>query len=167
MYAAICQSNLIRPVFCSGPIFHREVGAIEEMEANEITSQILAAAFKVHTAIGPGVLESVYQTCLHHELRKAGLRVEAQVTVPVHYDGLHLESGYRIDLLVEYMIIVELKCVDALLPIHKAQLLTYLKLANKPLGLLLNFDVVHMREGVRRIINNRYKPSASAASGHV
>ena len=114
------------------------------MELNDISSRILAAAFKVHTAIGPVVLESVYQTCLHHELRKTGLHVETQVAVPVQYDGLQLESGYRIDLLVEEMIVVELKCVEAQLPIHKAQLLTYLKLANKPLGLLLNFNVVHL-----------------------
>jgi GxxExxY protein len=135
------------------------------MELNEISSRILAAAFKVHTAIGPGVLESVYQTCLHHELRKAGLRVDAQVAVPVQYDGLQMESGYRIDLLVEDTVIVELKCVDALLPIHKAQLLTYLKLANKPLGLLLNFNVVHLREGIKRILNNRYRRAQSSAAG--
>jgi GxxExxY protein len=134
------------------------------MELNEISSRILGAAFKVHTQIGPGVLESVYQSCMHHELKKAGLRVEAQVAVPVQYDGLQLESGYRIDLLVEYTVIVELKCVDALLPIHKAQLLTYLKLANKPLGLLLNFNVVHMRDGIKRILNNRYKPRKSSAT---
>jgi GxxExxY protein len=135
------------------------------MELNEISSRILAAGFKVHTAIGPGVLESVYQTCLHHELKKAGLRVEAQVSLPVQYDGLQLESGYRIDLLVEDIVIVELKCVDALLPIHKAQLLTYLKLANTPLGLLLNFNVAHLREGIKRVLNNRYRASALAASG--
>jgi GxxExxY protein len=134
------------------------------MELNEISSRILGAAFKVHTEIGPGVLESVYQSCMHHELKTAGLRVEAQVAVPVQYDGLQLESGYRIDLLVEYTVIVELNCVDALLPIHKAQLLTYLKLANKPLGLLLNFNVVHMRDGIKRILNNRYKPRKSSAT---
>jgi len=128
------------------------------MELNEISAQIIAAAMRVHSAIGPGVLESVYQTCLHHELRKSGLAVEAQVTLPVIYDGLHLESGYRIDLLVENRVIVELKCVDDLLPIHKAQLLTYLKLANKPLGLLLNFNVVHLRDGIKRVLNNRYRP---------
>ena len=83
------------------------------MELNEISSSILAAAFKVHTAIGPGVLESVYQTCMYHELKKAGLRVEAQVAVPVQYDGLQLESEYRIDLLVEDMVVVEL---SALMP---------------------------------------------------
>jgi GxxExxY protein len=102
---------------------------------------------------------------MHHELKKAGLRVDAQVAVPVQYEGLQLESGYRIDLLVEDTVIVELKCVDALLPIHKAQLLTYLKLANKPLGLLLNFNVVHMRQGIKRILNNRYKPRELSASG--
>ncbi len=135
------------------------------MELNQISSQILAAAFKVHTAIGPGVLESVYQTCLHHELRKAGLRVEAQVAVPVQYDGLYLESGFRIDLLVEDRIILELKCIEDILPIHKAQLLTYLKLANKPLGLLLNFNVVHMRDGIKRIVNSRYRPPGLSAAG--
>ena len=135
------------------------------MELNDVSSCILGAAFKVHTAIGPGVLESVYQTCLHHELRKAGLRVEAQVSLPVHYDGLRMDSGYRIDLLVEDVVIVELKCVEALLPIHKAQLLTYLKLANKPLGLLLNFNVAHLREGIKRVVNNRSRPHGLVASG--
>src|SRR6185437_4101561 len=85
----------------------------EVVELNDISSCILGSAFKVHTAIGPGVLESVYQTCLHHELRKAGLRVESQVSLPVQYDGLRMESGYRIDLLVEDIVIVELKCVEA------------------------------------------------------
>ena len=122
------------------------------MELNEISSRIIAAALKVHTAIGPGVLESVYQTCLLHELKKAGLAVQSQV-----YDGLHMDSGYRIDLLVENTVIVEIKCVEALLPIHKAQLLTYLRLANKALGLLLNFNVVHLREGIKRVLNNKYQ----------
>jgi GxxExxY protein len=124
------------------------------MELNEISGRIITAALKVHTAIGPGVLESVYQTCLLHDLKKAGLAVQAQTALPVVYDGLHLDSGYRIDLLVEDTVIIELKCVETLLPIHKAQLLTYLRLANKPLGLLLNFNVVHLREGIKRVINN-------------
>jgi GxxExxY protein len=132
------------------------------MELNEITSQIIAAAMKVHSAIGPGLLESVYTTCLRHELQRSGLQVQSQVNVPVLYEGIRLESGYRIDLLVEDKVIVELKCVEKILPIHKAQLLTYLRLANKPLGLLLNFNVVHMRDGISRILNNRYR-SASAA----
>src|SRR6185437_1963735 len=100
-----------------------------------------------------------------HELHKAGLKVGSQVSVPVLYDGVQMESGYRIDLLVEDTVIIELKCVDTLLPIHKAQLLTYPKLANKPLGLLLNFNVVHLREGIKRVLNNRYRPSGLAASG--
>lgn len=135
------------------------------MELNEISGRIIAAALKVHTAIGPGVLESVYQTCLLHELKKTGLAVQAQGALPVIYDGLYLDSGYRIDLLVEDTIIVELKCVEALLPIHKAQLLTYLRLANKPLGLLLNFNVVHLREGIKRVLNNKYRSAFTAAQG--
>lgn len=134
------------------------------VELNEISARIIGAAMKVHSAIGPGVLESVYQTCLAHELRKSGLSVESQLKLPVLYDGIAIDSGYRIDLLVEGTIIVELKCVDALQPIHKAQLLTYLKLANKPLGLLLNFNVVHMREGIKRVLNNRYRAAAAAGS---
>jgi GxxExxY protein len=136
------------------------------MELNELSGRIIAAALKVHTAIGPGVLESVYQTCLLHELKKAGLAVQAQAALPVVYDGLHLDSGYRIDLLVEDTVIVELKCVEALLPIHKAQLLTYLRLANKPLGLLLNFNVVHLREGIKRLLNNKYPKAIAAAQGN-
>jgi GxxExxY protein len=133
------------------------------LELNEISGQIIACALKVHTAIGPGVLESVYQTCLQHELRTAGFAVQAQVALPVIYDSLHLDSGYRLDLLVENTVIVELKCVEALLPIHKAQLLTYLRLANKPLGLLLNFNVVHLREGIKRVLNNKYQMGIAAS----
>ena len=133
------------------------------MELNEISGRIIACALKVHSAIGPGVLESVYQTCLLHELQRSGMTVQAQVALPVVYDGLHLDSGYRIDLLVQNTVIVELKCVELLLPIHKAQLLTYLRLANKPLGLLLNFNVVHLREGIKRILNNKYQMGIAAS----
>lgn len=132
------------------------------MELNEITGAIIAGAMKVHTLIGPGLLESVYHTCLKHELERAGLRVQSEVPVPIHYDGLTLESGYKADLIVEDRVIVELKCADELAPIHKAQLLTYLRLANKPLGLLLNFRVVHMRDGIKRIINNKHQQSLGA-----
>ena len=128
------------------------------MEFEEITGQVIAAALKVHSAIGPGVLESVYKTCMQHELLKNGLRVQAEVTLPVLYDGLRMDSGFKIDLLVENLLIVELKCVESILPIHKAQLLTYLRLANKPIGLLLNFNVVHLRDGLKRILNNKYQP---------
>jgi GxxExxY protein len=130
---------------------------------NEISGRVIACALRVHTAIGPGVLESAYQTCLLHELRKAGLLVQSQVALPIVYDGLHLESGYRIDLLVEERVVVELKCVEALLPIHTAQLLTYLRLANKPLGLLLNFNVVHLREGIKRVLNNKCEVGIAAS----
>ena len=130
---------------------------------NEISGRIINCALKVHSAIGPGVSESVYQTCLLHELQKAGLSVQSQVALPVVYGNLRLDSGYRLDLLVADTVIVELKCVEALLPIHKAQLLTYLRLANKPLGLLLNFNVVHLREGIKRVLNNKYQMGIAAS----
>ena len=114
---------------------------------------------KVHSAIGPGVLESVYRTCMAHELKKLGIGVCCEVVLPVIYDGLRLDSGFRIDLLVEDLVVVELKCVDTVLPIHKAQLLTYLRLSNKSIGLLLNFKVVHMRDGIHRILNNKQELS--------
>jgi GxxExxY protein len=98
-----------------------------------------------------------------HELQKAGLSVQSQVALPVVYGNLRLDSGYRLDLLVADTVIVELKCVEALLPIHKAQLLTYLRLANKPLGLLLNFNVVHLREGIKRVLNNKYQKGIAAS----
>ena len=103
------------------------------------------------------MLESVYKTCLAHELKQAGMTVSNEVALPVVYNGLRLDSGFRIDLLVENLVIVELKCVEALLPIHKAQLLTYLRLSNKPIGLLLNFNVIHLRDGIKRILNNKYQ----------
>src|SRR5262249_5554962 len=131
------------------------------MELNEITEKIIGAAMKVHSAIGPGVLESVYRKCVEHELKKLGLGVQSEMKLPIMYDGLVLESGYRLDLLVENRVVIELKCVEALLPIHKAQLLTYLQLANKPLGLLLNFNVVHMRDGINRVINSRHAGAAT------
>lgn len=136
------------------------------MELNDITGKIIAAAMKVHTLTGPGLLESVYHTCLKHELENAGLRVQSQVPIPVYYDGLVLESGYKADLIVEDRVIVELKCADELAPIHKAQLLTHLRLANKPLGLLLNFKVVHMRDGIRRVINNKFSSALEATHQH-
>ena len=134
------------------------------MEFADLTEKVIAAALKVHSAIGPGMLEKVYRTCLQHELRKAGLDVQSEVPLPILYDGLRLESGCRLDLLVENLIVIELKCVDSIEPIHKAQLLTYLRLANKPLGLLLNFKVVHLRDGIKRVLNNTYRPVALGTS---
>ena len=124
------------------------------MEINEVSGSIVDAARRVHTALGPGLLESVYEKCLKHELTKRGLRVETQVWLPVVYDGVEIEGGYKIDLLVEGQVVVELKVVEQLLDIHKAQLLSYLKLADKRVGLLINFNVVHLRDGIRRLVNH-------------
>jgi len=108
---------------------------------------------RVHTHLGPGLLENTYLACLQHELEKAGFRSEAQVGLPVYYDGVRLDLGYRIDLLVEDLVIVELKSVDAIAPVHQAQVLSYLKLSGKSLGLLINFNVVHLKDGIRRFVN--------------
>ena len=116
----------------------------------DLTEKIIAAAMRVHTALGPGLLESAYEACLVHELLKAGLSVRNQVELPVVYDGLALEVGYRIDILVEELVILELKAVDKILPIHKAQLISYLKLSGKDVGLLMNFNVLHLRDGIDR-----------------
>jgi GxxExxY protein len=133
---------------------------------NEITGAIVDAAMKVHSALGPGMLESVYERCLKHELTKRGLRVESQRWLPIVYDGVEIEGSHKIDLLVEDEVIVELKVVEQVLEVHKAQLLSYLKLANKQVGLLINFNVVHLRDGIRRMVNN-FKPFASLASSAV
>jgi GxxExxY protein len=132
------------------------------VELDSITGAIVDAAMRVHTALGPGMLESVYEKCLKHELVKRGLRVESQVWLPVIYDGVQIEGGYKIDLLVEGQVVVELKVVEQILEVHKAQLLSYLKLADKRVGLLINFNVVHLRDGIRRLVNN-YRSSASPA----
>ena len=121
--------------------------------ANEISHAIITAAMRVHTALGPGLLESTYTVCLQHELRKAGLRAETQVPPPVVYDGVKLDLGYRIDMLVESVVIIELKSVEAFSPVHQAQLISYLKLSGKSLGLLINFNVVHLKDGIQRFVN--------------
>jgi GxxExxY protein len=108
---------------------------------------------RVHSALGPGLLESAYEACLAHELRKAGLRVETQVALPVVYDGIRLDVGYRIDILVEDAVIVEIKACDAITAVHQAQLMSYLKLSGKTLGLLINFHVAHLKNGIKRIVN--------------
>jgi len=119
------------------------------MDLNKISSVIVDSAMKVHTALGAGLLESTYEICLIHELRKRRYNVESQLALPVVYDGIKLDAGYRIDLLVENAVIVELKAVERFLPIHEAQLLSYLKLSDKRLGLLINFNVVHLKNGLR------------------
>jgi len=124
------------------------------MEFDPISKQVLQAALKVHSELGPGLFEEVYKVCLRHELNKAGLKVLPEVGLPVTYDGVELEVGYRIDLLVEDVLIVELKSVERLAAIHKAQLLTYLKLARKEVGLLLSINTDHLRQGIVRVVNS-------------
>jgi GxxExxY protein len=123
------------------------------VELNEITGQIVDAAIKVHNALGPGLLESAYEACLMYELGKRGLVVRNQVPLPVHYEEVIIEVGYRIDLLVEETFIVELKSVDEIAPIHKAQLLSYLKLSGRKIGLLINFNVELLKHGIIRMAN--------------
>lgn len=123
------------------------------MELNEISGIVVDSALKVHSALGPGLLESAYEACLRHELVKRGLEIQSQVILPVVYDGVQIDLGYRLDLLVNSILIVELKAVDTLTDVHKAQILSYLKLSGMKLGLLLNFNVAHMRDGIRRIAN--------------
>ena len=123
------------------------------MEINQISGAIINAAMKVHTALGPGLLESAYEACLIYELRKHGFDVKAQLPLPVFYEGVKIDVGYRIDILVENAVIVELKTVERLLPVHQAQLLSYLKLSGKRAGLLINFHVSHLRDGIKRLIN--------------
>ena len=122
-------------------------------ELNDLTDKKIGCAIKVHRTLGAGLLESAYEVCLVHELRKNGLIVESQVALPVYYDGIKLDAGYKLDVLVENKVIIELKAVERVLPIHEAQLLTYLKLANKKIGLLINFNVKVLKEGITRKIN--------------
>ena len=121
-------------------------------ELNDLTYKIIGCAYTVHRKLGPGLLESTYEACLEYELRKANLKVESQCTLPIVYDSIKLDAGYRVDLLVEDSIILELKAVDQISPTHKAQLMTYLKLSKLKLGLLLNFNVKNMQDGISRII---------------
>ncbi len=123
------------------------------MELNDITGQIVDAAMKVHTALGPGLLESAYQACLAYELRQRGLEVQTEVELPVRYGEIHLDVGYRLDLLVESQVIVELKSVEKIIPLYEAQLLSYLKLSGKKIGLLINFNVARLKNGITRLAN--------------
>jgi len=124
-----------------------------EKNENELSRFILDAAFGVHSSLGPGLLESAYEACLAYELRESGLMVRSQVAVPLIYKSVKLDVGYRLDLLVEELVVIEIKAVDALIPIHQAQLLSHLKLSGKKLGLLINFHVVHLKHGIKRVVN--------------
>ena len=127
---------------------------IYDNSLNSITSQIIGLAIKVHRLMGPGLLESVYLTCLCYELKKAGLIVEREKTVPLYYEGVKLDQSYRLDLLVQKKVIVELKAVESITELHRAQLLSYLKLTGCPIGLLINFNVELLKEGICRMVNN-------------
>jgi GxxExxY protein len=119
----------------------------------QIGHNVIGAALKVHSAIGPGLLESAYETCLLYELEKRNLSVRRHVVIPFRYEALIIDNGYRIDLLVGDLVVVELKALEAILPVHRAQLLSYLRLGGFKLGYLLNFNVEHMRDGIVRIVN--------------
>ncbi|MDQ2180696.1 GxxExxY protein [Marinifilum sp. D714] len=123
------------------------------MKENEITRIVIECAMKVHSTLGPGLLESAYQTCLYYELSKTGLKVEKEKPLPIVYDDVKLDCGYRIDLFVEDMIVVELKSIDTFSDIHLAQVLTYLKLADQRVGLMINFNVERLKYGIKRVIN--------------
>ncbi|RDB06112.1 GxxExxY protein [Runella aurantiaca] len=123
-----------------------------ETEINDITRRIIGCAIEVHKALGPGLLESAYEECLVYELQRAGLQVLRQKPVPIIYKEIHLEQGYRIDLLIEGLVVVELKSVEILNPVHEAQILTYMKFAEKKIGLLINFNVLVLKDGIRRFI---------------
>jgi GxxExxY protein len=119
----------------------------------DITERIIGAAINVHTALGAGLLESTYHACLAHEFTITGVHFESQVALPVVYREIRLDIGYRIDFVVEDVVIVEIKAVEKILPVHLAQSLSYLKLKPCPVGLLINFNVVHLRSGIRRVVN--------------
>ncbi len=123
------------------------------MGVDDLTGRIIGCAMRVHTVLGAGLLESAYEACLCYELKKAGLKVEQQKPIPIIYEEVKLECGYRLDLLVEDRVIIEIKAVESFHPIHLAQLLTYLKLSNHKLGLLINFNVPHLRDGIKRVAN--------------
>ena len=133
------------------------------MHENEIAKKVLDASFVVHTKLGPGLLESVYEVVLAHELRKAGIFVERQKPMPITYDGILFEEGYRADLLIESKVIVELKSVAALSAVHSKQVLTQLRLSGLKLGLLINFGETHLKNGIKRIINGQLEEENSPA----
>ena len=132
------------------------------MDIEEVAKIIVDAAIKVHRSLGPGLLESAYQKCLTYELNKRNLHVDCEVTLPIHYDGINIDVGYRADMIVEDCILIENKTVDQLAPIHEAQLLTYLKLGNYKLGFLLNWNATLIKYGIKRIVNNLPEPTRRA-----
>jgi GxxExxY protein len=129
---------------------NQKLKRIRFMEINQLTEKIIGCAIEVHKKLGPGLLESAYEECLSYELKSVGLAIERQVPVPVVYKDIKLECGYRIDILVEKTVIIELKAIETLAPVHEAQILTYMKFANKTMGLLINFNVTLLKNGIKR-----------------
>jgi GxxExxY protein len=128
-------------------------GAKLAKDENELSKIILDAAFRVHSALGPGLLESAYEACLAYELRNEGLEVLTQVPLPLVYREVRLDIGYRLDMVVEDLVVVEIKAIDSLTAIHQAQVISYLKLSGKKLGILINFNTLHLRDGIKRVVN--------------
>jgi GxxExxY protein len=123
------------------------------MDENAIGEKVLGCALKVHRALGPGLLENAYEACLHHELTKSGLSCKRQLAMPVRYDGVHVDLGYRLDLLVQERVVVEIKAIERLLEVHRAQVISYLRLGDYRLGYVLNFNVASLKNGIWRIVN--------------
>ena len=129
---------------------------------NQITRAIVGCAIRVHDVVGPGVFENIYNECMQYELKEAGLSFEANRMAPVVYKGVRLKSRYFLDLVIEGLVPAELKSIEAVLPIHRTQLLSQLRLTNLPVGLLINFNVEHLTDGVKRVVNGKYKPTAAS-----
>ena len=134
--------------------FNAKDAEVARRTLNELSHEVIAAAIKVHSKLGPGLLESAYRSCFVFELRNRGLRAEAEVGLPVVYEGHKVDLGYRIDVLVEGELVVELKALEAIHPVHKAQLLSHVRLSGRKPGLLINFNVEHLRDGITRVVNN-------------
>lgn len=130
----------------------------KEEGLNKVTETIIGAAITVHRALGPGLLESAYEACMVYDLMQEGLKVERQKPLPIVYRGVKLECGYRLDLMVENEVIVEIKSIEKLLPVHKAQIMSYLKLSDCKVGLLINFNIEVLRNGIQRVVNNFPEP---------
>ena len=133
------------------------------MRINDVTESVISAAMKVHSAVGHGLLEKAYDVCLCYELAACSIHFEHQVRLPVSYQGIQLDPGFRVDYFVENCVLVEIKAVEKLHPVYSAQLLSYLKLSGLSVGLLINFNVVHLRDGIRRLVNN-YRPDRESDS---
>ena len=133
-------------------------------EIDRVSAEVVDAAIQIHRELGPGLLESVYETVLAASLVRSGLKVDRQMPIDINYDGMRFEAAFRIDLLVDKQLVVEVKSIERLAPVHAKQLITYLRLMKQPVGLLLNFGGETMKEGIRRLVNHYQSPSSSSAS---